>query len=331
MALTNTQYDALMRMYARRRFENLEALNARRDALYAACPELRKIQDALTGNAASRASARILGREEELSRLSSERTALMKAREQLYADRNIDPKALQMTYQCPDCQDTGFIGNRKCHCFIRAQIELLYSQSNLSRVLQTDNFDRLDLSLYSTEASDGRRSQLEEMTDVIAACRDYVRTFDEEHRSILFYGRPGLGKTFLSGCIAKELLDTCHAVVYFSAVQLFELFSKTRFKDDEEDGLQTDAIRDADLLIIDDLGTETPTAYTLGRFFSLINERLLAGKATIISTNLSLNALSERYDERSASRILSAYTLLPLTGDDLRIKLKLRKMSDSGR
>ncbi len=328
MALTNVQHDALMRIYSRRRFEDLEALSARKEKLFKQYPELKDFQDMLSENAAERAKARILKDEEKLLGLTGESRALLEKRRRFYEENGIDPKALDMTYQCEDCKDTGYVGNRKCHCFKRAEIALLYSQSNLSNVLKTENFEHLDFSLYDDRKENGKPSQLEQMQNVISVLRRYVENFDDDPKSLLFYGKPGLGKTFLSGCVAKELLDSCHSVIYFSAVQLFELFSKARsWQEDIEADRQNDDVHTADLLIIDDLGTETANNYTLGKFFSLINDRLQSGRATVVSTNLSLNDLADRYGERIASRILSGYTLLPLYGDDLRIKIKLRKMN----
>ena len=134
-----------------------------------------------------------------------------------------------------------------------------------------------------------------------------------------FYGDTGIGKTFLSNCIAKELLDSRHSVIYFTAFQLFDILSKGVFKRDEEALLSHRNIFDCDLLIIDDLGTELSNSFTTSQLFLCINERILRQKSTIISTNLGMNQLADIYSERVLSRISSNYTLLKLFGADIRI------------
>ena len=129
------------------------------------------------------------------------------------------------------------------------------------------------------------------------------------------------GKTFLSHCIAQELLDTAHCVMYFSAFDLFDLLADSKFSREKNEGAEF--ILDSDLLIIDDLGTELTNSFVSSQLFLCINERIMRRKSTIISTNLSLESLVEIYSERTFSRITSNYTMLKLTGDDIRIKKKL--------
>ena len=325
MNLTNAQYDALMRTYEDRQFSEKRAVKSRADALYEAHPLLLRYKNALTENSASRVRARILNDTALLSELTAQADAIRKDRDRYVSEQQVDLSVLEPRFVCPDCRDTGYIDGKKCHCFIRQEIDLLYHQSNLSKVLADENFSKLDLSLYdSTPGADGQ-SQLSIMQDIIEKCHGFVRDFDNAHGNLLFYGQSGLGKTFLSNCIAKELLDTCHSVVYFSAVSLFEHFSEQLSARDEDSRLEDDPLYSCDLLIIDDLGTETPNAYTLGKFFSLINDRLLRSASTVISTNLTLNQLSDRYTERTASRIIGSYDRIRLTGQDLRIALMLRE------
>ena len=130
-----------------------------------------------------------------------------------------------------------------------------------------------------------------------------------------------MGKTFLSHCIAHDLLESAHCVMYFSAFDLFELLADSKFSRDKTEGQEF--VFDSDLLIIDDLGTEYTNSFIASQFFTCINERLLHRKSTIISTNLSLESLADLYTERSFSRITSSYSLLKIIGDDIRIKKKL--------
>ena len=132
-----------------------------------------------------------------------------------------------------------------------------------------------------------------------------------------------MGKTFLTHCVAKELLDQTFSVIYFTASQLFDIFAKKQFEKDEDAARDYEHIYDCDLLIIDDLGTEFANGFTISQMFVCLNERLLRGKSTMISTNLSLDDLNNMYSERVFSRITSAYTVLRITGDDIRIQKKL--------
>lgn len=160
------------------------------------------------------------------------------------------------------------------------------------------------------------------MPAIIDACRLFVQTFDGKFQNLMLYGPVGTGKTFLTNCIAKELLDRSHSVVYFTAFQLFELLSPSHT---EENDLRqrSEAVLDSDLLILDDLGTEMLNTFTVSRLFQVLNERALRRRSTIISTNLSLKDFRDLYSERIFSRITSSYTLLKFTGSDIRIRRKI--------
>ena len=163
------------------------------------------------------------------------------------------------------------------------------------------------------------------MEQVVAACRRYVDQFPSEKGSILFTGKTGLGKTFLSNCIARELIERCFSVVYLPAAQMFEIFSRERFSydADEEDRDRSRYLLECDLLIIDDLGTELVNTFTTSQLFQVVNERLNRRLGTIISTNLALNELRDEFTDRVMSRIVSQYQVIPLFGEDIRIRKKL--------
>ena len=153
------------------------------------------------------------------------------------------------------------------------------------------------------------------------------RSFDQDFQNLLLLGKVGAGKTFLSNCIAKELMDTGHSVVYLTAFQLFQLLSKAVFgKGHDREGTSPETypyIFDCDLLIIDDLGTELPNSFTVSQFFLCINERILRRKSTLISSNLDIGALEDTYSDRILSRIISCYTILQFPETDIRVKKKL--------
>ena len=157
-------------------------------------------------------------------------------------------------------------------------------------------------------------------------CRKFVENFDTSFENLFLYGDTGLGKTFLSHCIARELLDTTHSVIYFSAFRLFELFADATFgrNSDQMSEELEQHIFDCDFLIIDDLGTEMTNTFVSSQLFLVLNERILRQKSTLISTNLALGTFADTYSERVFSRISSSYTMLKLIGDDIRIQKKLK-------
>lgn len=234
---------------------------------------------------------------------------------------------LSPVYRCPDCQDTGYIGTEKCHCFRQAVIDLLYMQSNLREALQDENFSTFSLKYYSDQIIDPVTGMTAKQTAKRAAteCRRFVKDFDSKFENIFLYGDTGLGKTFLSHCVARSLLDTTHSVIYFSAFRLFELFADTAFgrTDLSAQNEFTQHIFECDFLIIDDLGTELVNSFVSSQLFLVLNERILRRKSTLISTNLALSTFADTYSERVFSRISSNYIMLRLIGDDIRLQKKL--------
>lgn len=181
----------------------------------------------------------------------------------------------------------------------------------------TENFGSLSYDYYAGE-------DLEKFTRAVQICQNFVKTFNKGYRNLFFYGTVGTGKSFLSCCIAKELIDQGNLVIYFSASQLFDILSKSTFDKDSAEAASgiSDDICDCDLLIIDDLGTELTNSFVSSQLFACLNNRHLRKKATIITTNLSLGELRDRYSDRIFSRITSNYDICKLTGRDIRMLKK---------
>ncbi len=324
MPLLNHQYEALMREYDARRMQHELDAEERRQAIYRQYPDLEKNHAALTQNAVRLAKARIF-HAPDISSLETERENLSEERRELIAAAGLTENDFLPKYTCKECGDTGFVNGRKCRCFKAREIRLLYENSHLETLLSRENFDTLRMDLYSREPRENAPSVYEEMQKHIAACRAFAENFPEDPpRNLLLYGRPGLGKTFLTNCIAKALLDRGFSVLYYSSISLFDRLAKIRFGKTEDDGTEElDSMFECDLLVIDDLGTELTNALVESQLFHLVNERLLSRKSTIISTNMSLTMLAKTYSERTGSRIISNYEAIQLTGEDLRSKMKL--------
>lgn len=330
MSLNNSQYDSIVRDYQLRQSRHRQEKEDRVREVYEKAPRLKAIDEEIAALSVASARQLLAGDEQALSRLKEQIQTLGEERTQVLCTAGYPTDYMQLTYDCPDCQDTGYIGGQKCRCFKKAEIELLYTQSNIRPVLEQENFSKLSYTYYSDEIKDPRSgiSSLERMKKAVDTCKKFVRDFDSTPGNLFFYGDTGIGKTFLSHCIAKELLDSTHSVIYFSSQMLFELFAKKRFQNRFEERDFTDHIYDCDLLIIDDLGTELTNSFVNSELFLCLNERLTNGKSTIISTNLPLDVFADTYSERIFSRISNHFTMIKLFGNDIRLQKKIQQIAE---
>lgn len=324
MNLKNSQYQAIMRQYDLRQLHHRHLQTLRYQEITDKIPAYSQLEEEIAGLYAARARSAVLGQTEASEDACRRLQELQDRQRLLLVQAGYPADYLAMTYTCPDCHDTGFIGNEKCHCFKQAMVDLLYSQSNIHEVLKKENFDTFDIRYYS-DKKDRRLgiSPRENMQSIVSTCQDFIRHFDEQARNLLFYGDTGVGKTFLTNCIARELLNTSHTVIYLTAFHLVDILQNNTFGSDDMDDSGENMfsyILDCDLLIIDDLGTELNNSFVTSQLFLCINERLLARKSTIISTNLSLDELQNEYSERIFSRLVSNYEIMLILGDDIRIK-----------
>ena len=326
MALTNAQYDEIMRGYHSRQLRNHRLTQERLEKVFTKIPQLKTINDQIATLSVAAARKRLsddhagyLQIRQELADLKEEKAALLSV-------HGFDESIFEPIYTCKDCKDTGYADGKKCHCFKQEIINVVYSQSNIRNILARENFDNFSFEFYSDEDINPTTglSALETAQRAVKECKHFINDFENKPKNLFFYGNTGVGKTFLSNCVAHELLNKEQSVIYFTAFQLFDILSKGVFDRDAEAIAAHQNIFDCDLLIIDDLGTEFANSFTTSQLFLILNERLLRQKSTIISTNLNLNQMMDMYSERTWSRISSNYTLIKLFGDDIRIQKKLR-------
>ncbi len=317
MPLTNSQYDSIMRSYEEKQRIARHRLEEHIKTVYQTIPAYEKL-DKLVASTSIEHGRRLLGGDAQaLSDLKQRLKELSKQKASLLCQNGFSADYLSPVYECAQCSDTGYIDGRKCNCFREAEINMIYEQSHIKNLLKTENFSALSYEYYEGE-------NLEKFTKAVQICQNFVKSFYLDYRNLFFYGTVGTGKSFLSCCVAKELMDQGNLVIYFSAARLFDALSKSTFDKDNNESLVgiSDDICDCDLLIIDDLGTEPTNSFVSSQLFSCLNNRHMRKKSTIITTNLSLGELRDRYSDRIFSRITSNYDVCKLTGRDIRMQKK---------
>lgn len=320
---------------ARKLERRRQARERRRDdlqrALYETEPRLRELDAALRGTMVELSDLIAAGKPvradgPEIAAIRARNLSLQAEREKLLKGLGYPPDALDDTPDCPVCHDTGWDGARMCTCLrqlcAREQLEELSSLLNLT---DEQCFDRLRLDVYSDKPWEGRPSPREHMRLVAEVCRGFAEDFPGyPMKNLLLSGGTGLGKTFLSGCVAREVSNRGFSVVYDTAIRFFAAFEARRFSRAQEEAraAQDDARRylSCDLLILDDLGSELTSPLSQSTLYEVVNTRLTADKRTIISTNLSQEQLAARYTPQTVSRVRGLYRELTFYGDDIRLR-----------
>lgn len=315
MASYRENYEKVKLQYETKKLNAIKDAEARTAAVHGQYPDIAEIDKQLRATGLSimqEATKGLSGLDERLKRLEEQNAALQNERRELLKKYGLPADCTDPKYECAKCTDTGYVGIKMCHCFKAAMTKLAFEGSGLGALLKDQSFDTFDLSYYTDN-----KANYEKIRQNVDTCKAYAEGFNETSDNLLLMGPTGLGKTHLSTSIAKRVLEKGYGVVYDSATNVFNDFNKEQFKG--ENGL-TEKYFDCDLLILDDLGTEMHTPFTVSCFYNLINTRLNAGKSTIINTNLTIDELRKVYSDRITSRMFGCFRPLMFAGKDIRMQ-----------
>lgn len=325
MGYTKEIYRLAQRELDRRRDEAQRGAQIRRQELEEAIPRLREIGQEMASTGLQAARCAISGGEDvekALTHLRDKNLKLQVERADLLARANLPADFLDVHYACPNCQDTGYVINRRCQCLETLLRQLAYEKVSESGGMGDCRFDNFLISYYPDVPREGKLPS-RVMASILKACEEYAAQFHPRADSLLFRGHTGLGKTHLSLAIAHQVVEKGYGVYYVSCQRLMDLLEAQHFRRAGDGNDYKQLVLDCDLLILDDLGAEFSTNFTVAALQNLINTRLTDSRPTIISTNLDTKMLGERYGERVVSRLLCAYRAFTFIGDDIRMKKRM--------
>ncbi len=289
---------------------------------YEKCPRIRQIDLQLRRTMAQAAQAAFRkgsdGRA-EMDAIRQENLALQQERARLVG-QYFEEGYLDDSPICTVCGGSGYVGSNMCEC-LRELCRQEQKKELTFLSAGKDRFEQFSLDYYPDRLDPVMKVNVRALMERnLQMCRRYAATFSEKSPNLLFSGDTGLGKTFLSACIARVVADRGYSVVYESASHLFGKLERAKFYNDEQARQDSQRYTDCDLLIVDDLGTEMPSQFTTSALYTLINDRILYGRPMILSTNLNTEDFSRRYSSQVASRLNGNFQRIPFLGEDIRAK-----------
>ena len=323
MGYNRANYAKVKMELERRREEALESAKIRLEELHECCPEIRKIDAEL-----SQTGILVMGEiakggadlDERIENIKLDNMELQAQRKAVLARYGYPEDYSDIKYTCSVCSDTGSVGTKMCRCMKKMLSVEGMKSAGISKLFETQNFDTFSLSYY---AFDQRVYNL--MKTYFSLCVEYAESFNSKTtENLLFCGNTGLGKTHLSTAIAAEVIEKGYDVCYNSVQNIMGEFEAERFQRayNDREGSSLDKYFECDLLIIDDLGTESATQFTVSCLYNIVNTRVVSGKPIIINTNLTHEDMRKKYSDRIASRLFGEFTVLHFQGRDIRF-LKL--------
>jgi DNA replication protein DnaC len=325
MARENPAFSRIREEYATKYLIAREEADLRRAEIHLAIPEVAEIDRALGRTGLSLMEASMQG-EDVQARIAAVRKTneeLRHVRAELLVSHGYPADYTEVRYECPLCNDSGFVDTRMCVCMKKKLVEAGFEASGMGNLLREQSFENFDLTYYQNDPAAHRR-----MEQILARMRLYTESFEAgKSGNLVLFGGTGLGKTHLSSAVARGVIERGCDVFYVSAVSMLSDFERERFGNSAggETGVGTDRYFSCDLLIIDDLGTEVNNQFTTSVLYNLINTRLNKRQSTVINTNLTQDEFRKRYWDRITSRVLGEYTVLPFLGTDVRAQKLSRK------
>lgn len=326
----------MQKEYERRKKLAFDKLEQRRNEVYLKVPRIREIDDEINLLGVRYNKLILAGlspADAVMPELSEKLEKLKKEKENLLVSHGFGTGYLEISYMCGACKDTGYVegkeGPEKCACYKQELINQLFRQSNLG-LSEAENFSSFSESYYPDTVNEDRygikKSPREHMLNIRDKCLKFIENFESpDEKNLFFCGPTGVGKTFMAKCIAVEILKKGRTVLYQTAPVLFDIIAEYKQKAFRDEDFEDDVYKnifDVELLIIDDLGTETQTPARYAELLNILNTRqannLTRPCKTIISTNLDIGKLSEYYTERVTSRIIGNYALYRFVGEDIR-------------
>lgn len=331
MSYDRSIYDKAEAELNRRRFDAEAEQKRRTDEIGQKIPEVREIYNQLSQTVIE-LSKLIISKNKNFTdnfdKIKEKNLQGQKMAAQLLETNGYPADYLETHYHCPKCSDKGYVNGERCTCLTR-----LLNKYSIERLNESANMPECDFEHFSLEFYKGRKAQnggdcFEQMSKVFDFCRKYADTFSEKSGSIFMYGKTGVGKTHLSLSIAKAVAEKGYTVAYGSLINYLSDIEKEHFgkAGESEAGDTMNLLINTELLILDDLGSEFSTAFYESATYNIINSRINLGLPTIINTNLSIDELQKKYNDRIISRIFGVFSTLCFAGEDIRQIKRLNNM-----